>query len=1129
MTFEEILNQAGEMLRRNGRVSMRSLIRNFNLDEAAAEDLKFELTEVKRIAVTDEKSILTWIGEPGELNPSMPQDQNGSKIADGIHRHEDKAERRQLTVMFIDLVGSTLLSHTLDPEDLRDVLYIYQELFDSIVKKHRGLVVQHQGDGIVAYFGYPIAQEDDPRRAVQAGLEMIHSLQNLNQQLQREKNVTIQVRIGVHTGLVVVGTAGGSSDSLMHAIGEGPNLASRIQNEASPDTLLISDVTNKLVSGYFETKNLGGFTLKGFAQPVDLFLVLGEKESNPLELMSDNNLTPLIGRDAERIKILELWNAVQQSHGQFVLIGGEAGIGKTRFIYSIARELMQGNKTPHIFRCSAYHRNTSFQPVIERLHHEAGISPEAKSKDNLEKLELYLKKTGIHDSQDIVLFADLLSLPLQGRHKELNMPAEKRKVLTLSALVRWMLHTDKASLIVFEDIQWADPSTLEMIGQVLDKISHSQVLLIASCRPEFQPPWQYSSHMLQLTLNRLTHLQTEMMIRTLAKNLPAVVVQDLLMKTDGNPLFIEEVTKFVLESGVLEHNKDGYQLKGSLKSLSIPNTLQDSLMARLDRLGPAKIVAQIGATIGREFSYTLVRAISQLSDDALQHHLHKLVDTQMLYCKGKIPDAEYSFKHALVQETAYMSLLKKRRQDFHRKIVETLEISQDSIVQSSPELLAYHCTEAGLLEKALPYWKHAGELAVAKSAHAEAISHLNEGLRVLQQLPDSEQKIQDEILIQIALGVPLTALRGYGSHEVEEAYNRARLLCQQAGETSQLVPALYGLWRYYLLRAEYKEALALSERILGLATHSADPLHLVVAHRACGATNYYLGKLDTAWHHLEKIVVSKVAPENRTGTHLYDVADAWITSRSYASWTLWLQGYPDQAVEQSIAAIEAAEQIKHPFSIALTKSFAAWLYQYRGESDKVKEYGGKGLVVSEENSFAFWVGWDRILICWANDFESNKEDLYPMQEGLDIWYATGSKLGSSYFLFLLAERFLAHKDIPQARKALERAKDFIEKTGENWWLSEINRLEGNLCLAEDPSNITKAEQCFRKALKIAAAQKAKSLELRAVTDLGILLQKQKGQPEARLLLSQIIDWFKEGLDLPDMKKAKTVLELLSNE
>jgi predicted ATPase len=678
-----------------------------------------------------------------------------------------------------------------------------------------------------------------------------------------------------------------------------------------------------------------------------------------------------------------------------------------------------------------------------------------------------------------------------------------------------------------EDLQWADPSTLELWDQFMHTLLESSVLFVGTFRPEFQCKWEVGSHLIQIDLKPLNKADSKAIIDQVAKNLPNEVISDLLSKTDGNPLFIEEVTKLVLESGIVEENKGGYHLKGSLKTLSIPKTLHDSLMARLDQLGPAKKVAQIGATIGREFSYILIKAVSQIDKAILKDYLMKLVKSELLFVKGEIPNAIFTFKHALIQETAYSSLLKKQNQLFHKRIVKNLEKSFPDIVKSSPELLAHHCHEAGLLQEAIHYWKGAGDLAISRSAHSEAINHLNKGLEVLKDLPDYQQHLDDEILFQIALGVPLTALRGYGSIEVEQAYERARILCQQAGDTWQLVPALYGLWRYYLLRGQYKKALELSDQILGLSKSSEDPVHMVVANRAAGSTRFYLGELKNTQSYLEDVFKSDASPEGRAGILLYDVVDAWITARSYASLNYWLLGYPDQAIEQSKKSIAMSERLRHPFSIALSLSFASWLYQFLGEVDKTLECAQKGLRIAEENGFAFWIGWEKILVGWAKDEKGSNNQSSIMREGLETWYATGSKLGSSYFLFLLAENMLNRGNIQEARESLEQAKLFVKTTGERWWEAELYRLEGMLYLASENPDPKKAEECYRRALHIAGQQKAKSLELRAATSLAKLLMNSPRNAEAYSILSGIVDWFKEGLKLPDLLEAKITLNNLS--
>ena len=1127
MTFEEILDQAADMLQRRGRVSYKAFYRQFGLDKEYLKDLKYELVNIQKVAVDEGDEMLVWVGGEKDIKTSETGDFEASKRPRPVLQ-KDIAERRQLTVMFIDLVGSTQLSQLIDPEDLREILYQYQDLCDKVITQHKGIVMQHSGDGIVAYFGYPIANEDDAGRAVMSGLSILESLGDLNKSLSIEKDKSLEVRIGVHTGLVVVGATGGKAHSEITAIGEVPNLAARIQSAAEVNTIVISDTTNKLISGNFKTLSLGSFKLRGFDEPLELYQVITRKESHLFDITSFVNSNQLVGREAERQIILERWELARGSKGQVILVSGEAGIGKSHLVQSMVKEIASGNTPVLSFQCSPFHRNTAFQPFIDRMHHEVILSRNEDATTNLHQLGVYLKSQGLTESNDYALCAMLLSLPLPSQYEEMNMSSDRRKTLTIACIVRWLLGGKEPSLILVEDLQWADPSSLELLDLFKNQNTLNAVLFVGTFRPEFQTKWELGSHISQIDLKHLNREQSEAIINQVAHNLPPEVVADLLSKTDGNPLFIEEVTKLVLESGVVENNKGVYLLKGSLKALSIPKTLRDSLMARLDQLGPAKKVAQIGATIGREFPYNLIKAISGIDQNTLNDYLQKLVFAELLLVQGEIPDAIFTFKHALIQETAYSSLLKKQNKEFHKRIVENLEQSFPDIVLASPELLAHHCNAAGLLEKAVPYWKRAGDLAISRSAHAEAISHLNTGLSILKDLPDSQENINEEILFQIALGVPLTALRGYGSIEVEQAYERARFLCQQAGETWQLVPALYGLWRYYLLRAQYREALELSDQILSLSQQSDDPVHFVVGHRASGSTKFYLGKLTSARDHLNEIFTSEASSKGLGSVLPYDVVDAWITAQSYASLNYWLLGYPDQAMEHSKKSIAMAEQLRHPFSKALSLCFAAWLHQFRAEFNQTLECSRQGLEIAKKNGFTFWIGWGTILKAWAQEGKDSVAQLSMMKEGLETWHATQSELGSSYFLFLLAQSFLDHGDQKEAWNCLDKAKKFVEVTGEKWWEAELYRLEGVLLLASEVPNNQKAEQCYRQALKIAASQNARSLELRAALNLAKLLANTPSSTEGYTILKEVVDWFNEGLELPDMLEARKLLKYLSS-
>lgn len=1125
LSFEDILKQTTANLKRRGKVSFRAIKRQYDIEDDFLEDIVYELVEIQGVAKTQDDRMLVWIAPENEEVPTEPTKKASPKKAAS---NQQAAERRQLTVMFIDLVGSTELSRRLDPEDLRDVLYAYQDMFDEIVAKHQGLVVQHLGDGIMAYFGYPQAHEDDPQRAIMCGLEMLSRLGELNEKQQLENKVNLQIRLGIHTGVVVVGATGGSTHSEMLALGEAPNLAARIQDLAQPNTMVISTDTHKLLRGQFKTEPLGSFKMKGFSDKIELLKVTGEKDISEIDLVPSEGLSAFVGREVERTQIMERWDLAQKSKGQVVLISGDAGIGKSRLVQSIVDEILQKEVPYLVVKCSPFNRNATLSPVIKTLRAEVQLEHNEPPTKSLSKLEKFIASRKLSPTEDLPLLANLLSIPLTDKYEEINAAAGKLKELTFESLIKWLKCERVPCLILFEDFQWADPSTLELFEKFFGEVPTSPIFFVGTFRPEFTPEWQAGAHQMHIVLNRLTRRQTESMIRQLAGALPEMVITDIQQKTDGNPLFVEEVTKLLLESGVLKKSKDGYQLKGSLKSLSIPSTLQDSLMARLDRLGPAKELAQIGSTIGREFSYPLIKAISKLDDGLLSERLLQLVGAEMLFISGEIPNMMYTFKHALIQESAYASLLKKRRQEFHRRIVETLESDFPDVVENNPELIAHHCSEGGLLEKAIPFWRKAGEMAISKSAHQEAIIHLKEGLNLLHKLPVTDEHLENEIMLQIVLGVPLTALRGYGSEEVEKAYNRARTLCNKLGNTMQLIPTLYGLWRYYLLTAQYTEAKLLSQQLLELAAKSKKPLHRAIGNRAAGSTHFYLGELDQARTHLRQIEQLDPIQSERSDPLLFDVVDAWVTARSYESWTLWLQGDVNQAFEQIQAAVDMADQLNHPFSMALSSCFATWLYQFHGDRKKTLEMARKSLKIARQNGFTFWIGWAEILEAWALDTDvANDQYLSAMFNGFELWKSLGSRLGSPYFLYLMAESQLRHGRTSEAWTSLENAKSFNKRTHEAWWSAEIHRLEGKLIEIESKRNSEMAELSYRKALSVARSQNAKSLELRAANSLACYLLDTPKRDEGFLLLKECLNGFDEKLDTPDIREARSTLSSLT--
>ena len=707
----------------------------------------------------------------------------------------------------------------------------YQAACRQVIARYDGHIAQYLGDGVLVYFGYPTAHEEDAARAVRSGLEIVTAVSQL------AYTPPLQVRIGIHTGPVVVGEIGAGERTERLALGETPNIAARVQGVAEPDTVVMSEATQRLVHGLFECQDLGPQTLKGISTPVSVYRVIGESTAQSrFEVAVGAGLTPLVGREEELGLLQRRWTQAKEGAGQVVLLSGEAGIGKSRLVQTLKEQVLAEGTTRIEFRCSPYHQNSAFYPIIDHLQRLLQFQREDTPQIKVTKLQQVLTAYRFPQADTLPLLTALLSLPHPQETPPLTLSPQKQKQKTQEALVAWLMEdaTRAAVYCAWEDLHWADPSTLEFLTLFLEQLPTARVFSILTFRPEFTPPWGAHSYLSQLTLSRLRRTAVEAMVEnvTSGKALPVDVVQQIVAKTDGVPLFVEELTKTVVESGLLIEADGHYELRSPLPPLAIPSTLQDSLMARLDRLAPVKELAQLGATLGREFSYDLLHAVSPLDESSLQQGLRQLVEVELLYQRGLPPQATYLFKHALIQDTAYQSLLKSKRQQYHQQIAQVLEARFSDIKETQPELLAHHYTEAGLIEQAIPYWQRAGQRASQRSAHVEAISHLSKGLDLLKTLPDTPERAQQELTLQIALGAPLQATKGFGAPEVETVYTRARELCQQVGETPQLFPVLWGLWLFYTGRAEHETARELAEQLLSLAQSAQDPALLLQAHHA---------------------------------------------------------------------------------------------------------------------------------------------------------------------------------------------------------------------------------------------------------------------------------------------------------
>jgi TOMM system kinase/cyclase fusion protein len=1035
--------------------------------------------------------------------------------------------------MFCDLVDSTALAVQLDPEDLREVVRAYQETSATMIQRFGGYIAQYLGDGLLVYFGYPQAHEDDAQRAVRAGLDLVAAMGELNVRLAQHTGVRLAVRIGIHTGLVVVGEMGGGSRQEQLALGETPNVAARIQGLAAPDTVAISPATFRLVQGYFTCQDLGLHTLKGLAAPLQVYCILGESTAQSrLDVAGLTGFTPLVGRESEATLLLERWMQSQDGReGQAVLLSGEAGIGKSRLV-EVLRERVSGEGATRIaFRCSPYHQNSALYPVIDHLQRflqwHRDMVPEAK----LDTLERVLRTYSLPLDEVVSLFAALLSVPLPERYPPLHLSPQRQRQKTQEALVAWLLEEAERQpvLVVWEDLHWADPSTLEMLGLVLDQAPTVRMLTLLTCRPEFHPPWTTRSHLTQITLGRLGRAQVEAMITSLtgSKALPAAVVAQVVAKTDGVPLFVEELVKMILESGLVREEDGRYVLTVPLPPLAIPSTLHDSLMARLDRLATARELAQLGAVLGREFTYELLQAVAPGDESMLQRGLAQLVDAELVYQRGLPPHSQYVFKHALIQDAAYQSLLKSTRQRYHQQIAQVLAEQFPETAETQPELLAYHYTEAGLPASAVPAWLRAGQRASERSARIEAIAHLTKGLEVLKTLPDTPERVQLELVLQTTLGPALMATKGYAAPEVEYTYARARELCQSIGETPQFFQAVWGLWYFYLVRAELQTAYELGEQLLNVAQRVQAPALLLLTHRMLGHTLSFLGEFSAAQVHLDRGMTLYAPEQHRALASLYG-QDQGVICQSWAALTLWCLGYPDQALRRMRAALTLAQELAHPFSLAYALCFAGMVRQLRREVQAAQERATEAIALCTEQGFAHYLARGTILRGWAMAAQGQgPEGLAQMCQGLTAYHATGAEVFRPYYLAFLAE---AHGKVGQAEEGLTvlaQALAAVHKTGERLYEAELYRLKGELLLSLSADNHAEAEGCLHQALAVARRQQAKSLELRAATSLSRLWQQQGKRAEAHQLLAEIYGWFTEGFDTADLQDAKALLEELA--
>jgi predicted ATPase/class 3 adenylate cyclase len=1143
MDFVAVVDQVIALLRQRGRVTYRLLKRQFQLDDEAIEDLKVELITGQRLAVDEAGEVLVWIGVEGTTQasaalPSLYLQQPGTHDTPRTHPATSHpappppdAERRQLTVLFCDLVDSTVLASHLDPENYREVVRAYQATCAEVIQRFAGHIAQYLGDGLLVYFGYPQAHEDDAQRAVRTGLEIVEAMGVLNTRLERDAGMRLAVRIGIHTGPVVVGEMGGGDRKEQLALGETPNIAARLQSLAAPNSVMIGERTRRLVGGTFDVEELGLHELKGVSVPMHVYGIRSESAvESRFEAASARGLTPLIGREEELGLLRQRWHQAQAGEGQVFLLAGEAGIGKSRLIQTFYERMAA---EPHIrlrYQCSPYYSNSAFYPIMAQLERAARFVRDEPPAQKLAKLEDLLAQATERVPDVAPLVAALLSIPAGDRYPPLDLNPQRQKERTIEALADQLsgLAHRQPVVLLFEDAHWSDPTSLDVLDRIVHRVQEARVLAVITYRPEFEAPWKAMPHVTALTLTRLSRQQGAAMVEriTAGKTLPQEVLTQILAKTDGVPLFVEELTKTVLESGLLRDVGDHYVLTGPLPPLAIPSTLQDSLTAQLDRLAPVKEVAQIGAAIGREFAYELVVAVAPVHNQDLTDALHQLVAAGLLFCYGQPPEARYLFKHALVRDAAYESLLRSTRQQLHTRIATVLEARFPETVEAQPELVAHHYTEAGLSERAVPYWHQAGRRASERAAYVEAIAHLTKGLEVVTALPNTAARTEQELTLNTALSVALMITKGYAAPEVEHVYRRARELCQHISDSTRLVQILLGQRVFYQVRGDLQMARELGEQAVALAQRLEDHALLAHAHYALGHTLFSLAEFGTARAHLEQGIALYHSQQHRSYAFSHG-QDPGVWCRCAGAWALWYLGYPDQALARIQEALSLAQELSHPPSLEQALSSAAIVHQLRLEGALARERVHAALLIAEEQGFEFRVAYGTIIWGWALAAQGQlQEGITQMSKGLAAWCATGAGVWLHYWLGLLAEAYGKMGQVEDGLRTLADAVAAVDTTGDRFYEAELYRLKGELLLARSAEQHIEAAGCFHHAIDLARRQQAKSWELRAATSLARLWQQQGKRAEAYELLATIYGWFTEGFDTVDLQEAKALLEKL---
>lgn len=1038
-------------------------------------------------------------------------------------KKERKAERRQLTVMFCDLVGSTPLSQRMDAEDYRELILEYIRIAESVIERHGGHVARYMGDGLLVYFGYPEGLEDAPKAGVRAGLGILEAMSHANKQWEAANKTTLHVRIGIHTGLTVV-------DDLM-ALGETPNIAARLEGLAPTDGLVISPQTFRLVKGWFEVQSTGNHKLKGIADPMEIFLVLRESGAKTrIDIAKGQGLSPLVGRQQEYQILRERWSRAKEGKGNLVLLNGEAGIGKSRLVDTLKEEIAsEPNSWLTELRCSPYHQNSAFYPIIDLLENTVLEFRRDDSPENrLAKLEGFLLQSGMELESSIRLFADFLSISTE-QYPPPNLSPVAKKQRLMESLTQALLHraTLQPVLFVLEDLHWADASTLEWLNLFLAQLTAQNIFTLCTTRPGFQADWISRTEVTQITLHRLDANDVQQICDHFAKGktLPQHILEQVFIKTEGVPLFVEELTKMVLESDLLEEQDERFELVGPVPDMAIPSTLQDSLLARLDRLSAVKEIVQLGAVLGREFSYEILKSILTRDEHELQLALTQLVGAGILFRTGLGQNISYKFKHALIQDAAYESMLKSQRRQLHSRVAQTLQTQFEDIILSQPELAATHYTKAALHLKAIPLWLKAGQLASQKHANQEAISHLEAGLALLDQIDDESTRKDYQLDFLLTLGGASIVYYGYAHEKVGIVFNQAKDAAQTVEVSPKLAFILYNLQTYYMIAGQFDTSTALVDYELQLAESTVDNYFFsLIGFASRGVSSVFEGNYFIANDYLKR-ATHTYDPKIPIPLELTPGGDIKINAASWLSVSLQISGYAEQARQISKDHLGAVASYPDSRTLYHIYSWVGWRLLVEKQWMEVvsvmeeylpiaKEFGDPffNLIAGSYHQVALGYQGDRAALDQA---DQNISAL--IGAGANSIYAHAVYLGELYYKF---------GEYEKAIEWIERTTDYVEKIGSKMYYPELLRIRGLISQTTGNHGFQKAEDDLLKSLKAAKIQGAKLFELRSAMNLGDLWKRQGRIEEATTIIREVYNWFTEGFDSPDLVEARAFLEEL---